>query len=595
MRSFATALRDLMIVLACASVVAVSAWALRSEPSRSESSPETAAGGAAGCYRCHLPEEAPPGVHAPVPCQGCHLGDVDGLNVLSAHRGLEREPGALDTAERTCGACHVEELRRVRLSMMATARGLVAVDRWVLGERPSPDGDQEMSAVLAQTEPSPAQDHVRRLCAGCHLGTRRDNRDDAIAGRASGCSACHSRAAAGAAHPPVGGPVAGDACLGCHSRSSRISLSYRGRYEATGDMAGECERVEQLPDGRRLCAAPADLHHEAGLECVDCHLHSELMGDGEAHAHQEDAVELRCESCHGGDSSLETTWGQVDDEISHRLVRLYGDGARPPGERVRTGADGTPVYNLRPKAAGWELRRKSGDSPPLEVQQMRREDHDIGGHSRLACVACHARWAPTCPTCHTDFAPEDEQWDFGHARAMPGRFRERSEGVGRRMPALGVREDGTIWPAIPGMVGTLDLRAAGGTRVSTRLYSLLDPHTTGRSARSCEDCHRSPWALGLGAGRFEAMGDTLRFIPGDETDDGDGFAPGAWTVVGARVPGRGTRRGARSLDAGELERAMRVGACLGCHAGADAIFRDFPAARARLGRGEALSCGLSSR
>jgi len=582
--------RRLWVALLAVAVVTSAAFVASRLRPMGESRASEASG---GCYACHGVDEAPSGVHAQMPCESCHLGDPSGTNVLSAHRGLEREPGALDTAEQTCGSCHVEELEHVRSSMMATGRGLIAVNRWALGERPTPNGDETFAELLAEDTPTPAQDHTRRLCAGCHLGTRRDNRDDAIVGRGSGCAACHSQPRVGETHSGLGGPVASEACFGCHSRSTRISLSYQGLLEASGDLAHDCVPVRQLEDGRNLCAAPADRHFEAGLDCVDCHLHTELMGDGVSRPHQEQAVELRCASCHGGDATLETTWSAVSDPITDRLLRLY-DEPRPASERVRTGVRGTPIYNLRPTAEGqWVLRRKSGASRPIVVQQMRSANHDLPGHEQLACVACHAAWAPRCPTCHTDYVADEAQWDFGRGRVAPGRFREVSDGVGAGPPALGVRNDGLIMPAIPGMVGTLDLRAAGGERVSLRLYSLVDPHTTGARARSCDDCHRQPWALGLGSGRFEADGDTQRFIADPPPESGLTIAPSAWTEVGADRPGVGTRVGARSLNADELERAMRVGACLACHSGEQPLYRDFAAARRRLERGDVPACALN--
>jgi len=545
-----------------------------------------------GCYACHGSDEGPTGAHARVPCQSCHLGDTTGTNVLSAHVGLEREPGALDTADRACAPCHVTEFDHVRGSLMATGRGLIAVDRWALGETPSPDGDETFTQVLAGDHPTPAQGHLRRLCTGCHLGTRRDNRDDAIVGEASGCSACHAAPQPAGEHVRLSAVVDSQRCFGCHSRSARISLSYQGLVEVAGPAAQACATPRLLEDGRTLCTAPADVHFEAGLGCTDCHLHTELMGDGQTYPHEQQAVEVRCASCHGGDATRETTWAQVDDDISQRILSARSE-TRPAQERVRTGVRGTPLWNLRPSSdGGWELRRKSSVLPPIRVQQMRAESHALPGHERLECVACHARSAPRCPTCHTTFEPGEEQWDFGTGRAMPGLFREQSDGVGSGVPALGVRNDDRILPAIPGMVAQLELGAAGGETRSLRLYSLLDPHTTGTRARSCDDCHRQSWSLGLGEGVLEAERDTLRYIPARASAEDPNMDAHAWTRVDAEVPGSSTRTGARSLNRDELARALRVGACLRCHSATDAIYRDFAAARARRQAGEAPRCQL---
>jgi hypothetical protein len=194
---------------------------------------------AAGCASCHDPSEGPGGLHGPMPCHLCHAGDPQAPTMGAAHIGLELEPGALDRVGQTCGqaACHAREAERTLGSPMATARGLVSVDRWLFGELPLPAGHQTIAEVLATEAPSPGEDHIRRLCAGCHLQTRRDNRDHAVTG-ASGCGACHSRSkAAGAPHAPIDAVPPDSRCFGCHSRSARISLSYQGLVEVAGPAA----------------------------------------------------------------------------------------------------------------------------------------------------------------------------------------------------------------------------------------------------------------------------------------------------------------------------------------------------------------------
>ena len=41
-----------------------------------------------------------------------------------------------------------------------------------------------------------------------------------------------------------------------------------------------------------------DIHHKAGMQCVDCHDSYELMGDGKLYMHEEDQVMISCEDCH---------------------------------------------------------------------------------------------------------------------------------------------------------------------------------------------------------------------------------------------------------------------------------------------------------
>ncbi len=481
-----------------------------------------------GCGSCHE-SVVLSGSHASfaAQCQLCHLGDVKASEEEAAHVGMEIESGALETAGQTCGKCHPEELARVASSLMATGRGIVAVDRWAFGELETPDGAETLQEVLATEDPTPAQHHLRKLCSGCHLGTRRDNRDDVVDLAGSGCSACHlASGLQGEDHPDVRLEVPDDRCFGCHSRSGRISLSYAGLAEVS-----ECDDPTVLADGREVCARPADVHATAGLACIDCHLHTETMGDGAEHQHKEQAVEVRCESCHGPDAP-EKTWLQATDRISTALSRMRGAGHKAD-ETVRTGSRGTPLVNLRKTENGWRLTSKLGARSWLVPQTPTDADHTLVGHERLACATCHAVWAPRCPSCHTRLE-EGEQWDFAAAAETAGRWVEEGDPLETAPPALAVAGD-QIRPAIPGMIGSLETPEG---RHELNYFATLDPHTTG-GARTCDSCHgdTSAWELGIG-----------------------------------------TRTDSRSLTAEERSRVGRVSQCRACHeSAADAVYADFSA------------------
>ncbi len=561
--------------------------------------PDRAGGKVERCVTCHVrPEEDPGGAHAraAVGCSSCHLGNELAFDKARAHDGMEPEPGALRTVSRTCGraGCHVREAQRVSTSLMARAAGIVSVNRWVFGEIPEPRGTSSMVETLAKADPSPAERHLGKLCAGCHLHTLRGSRDDAIHGNGSGCSSCHvARRLPGAVprpHPAVDARVTDDRCLGCHSRSGRIALTYEGLYEVEKAQAGSCgDAATTLHDGRPACRAEADVHRVAGLSCIDCHLHTDLMGDGREWEHEEDQVEITCEACHGPvrseSAGTETTWGDVKDPISRDLLRQRGE-IRPPDERVRLGRRGTPLWNLRPSGGGWVTLRK-GQGVALATKQTPIDpNHVLRGHDRLTCSSCHAAWAPTCSTCHTRFESAGKQWDFARSAETTGRWVESSDGYDARPPALAVRVDGRVAPAMPGMVMDLDATAAGGPRASRRLYSSFDPHSTGRKARTCESCHLSSWALGLGTGILSLSGVQPTFTAATPVSDEPRIAADAWTHLDAEHPGIGTRVGLRSLDTKELRRALDVGACVSCHkVAADPVWKDFAASRARLARG----------
>jgi len=491
---------------------------------------------------------------------------------------MEREAGALRVVDATCGrtGCHEREAARVTTSLMATGRGLIAVDRWAFGEIDTPDGTETLAALLAQPAPSPAQSHLRKLCAGCHLGTPRDDRDDAVFG-GSGCGACHVDPAPAAAgrHPAVEARVPDTRCLGCHSRSARISLSYQGLAETLPPPRAACDDPETLHDGRPACRTTADAHQAAGMACVDCHLHTDLMGDGTRHLHQADQVEITCEACHDPPGTgAEVAWSEIDDPITAVLLRTKAKQRAPKGV-ARVGRRGTPLWNLVRDEGGLTLHAKDGSATWAVPATPEDADHRLPGHARLTCTACHAAWAPMCPDCHTRFDPAGEQWEFGEARVTAGAWIETSEHFSAGPPALAVRSDDRIAPAIPGMI--LDLEPSpDAERIHRRLFATLDPHTTLRQSRPCRSCHGGSVALGLGEGRVAFSPEGPRFVPADPDPGRPGRARDGWVGMFPEVPGEGTRTGLRSLDAAEQRRVLRVAVCLDCHPDAsDPVHRDF--------------------
>jgi hypothetical protein len=347
--------------------------------------PDRAGGRTERCVTCHVkPDEDPGGAHAraALGCASCHLGNPLAFEKERAHEGLEREPGALSTVAMTCGRedCHARESARVATSPMTRASGIVSVDRFAFGEIALPDSRQTVADVLGAARATPAEFHLRKLCAGCHLGTRRVNRDDAIHGNGSGCAACHVARRENdlpRAHPPIDARVSSDRCFGCHSRSGRISLTYEGLAEIEPAQAAgaeaTCAAPVALPDGRPVCRAAPDVHQAAGMACIDCHLHTELMGDGTARVHQEEQTEITCEACHGPvREGGEVPWREVKDEIS-KEIREREEREEDSLRRVKRGEGSAPDAAARlgrTEAPNNPLSKKSSTSSPDATGQL---------------------------------------------------------------------------------------------------------------------------------------------------------------------------------------------------------------------------------
>ncbi|QDU68417.1 hypothetical protein [Engelhardtia mirabilis] len=199
--------------------------------------------------------------------------------------------------------------------------------------------------------------------------------------------------------------------------------------------------AEEDYDGDGRDDTPPDVHHEAGMGCIDCHgsndLHGGKVGDGrsELRSRQEQAVAIACESCHGTATAYAPTVagtsyaGQAGQHATDtegnvlRHVRREGDGhlylySRLTGVKhfvpqtldtivdngvvnpLSTVPGSEPVYSA---SASYAMGRIDGlASTGIGPQQ---EDWVATGFShtdRLDCATCHASWTNTCMGCHLE-------------------------------------------------------------------------------------------------------------------------------------------------------------------------------------------------
>lgn len=542
-----------------------------------------------GCLGCHAEVRGLGPSHDPraVGCSPCHLGNPFRADAAGAHDGLLLVPGNLDGVDRSCGRCHAEIGVRVKGSLMARANGIVAVNRFVFGEQATPDGHIPITAIGH----SPADTHLRQLCSSCHLGKPKDEPGTTSElSRGGGCVACHlsddpprSPAAADPrafVHPGISLRVSDASCFGCHSRSARISLSYAGWRETFDASSAPPEERRQLLDGRAAVRETPDVHHEKGLACIDCHTAGETMGDGQDHAHEEQATRVRCVTCHRTAPARSVPLASLDARAA-TAVRLRDE---PLPEYLVEDRSGEVLTNARPLPDGSvELIGKLSGTRHL----ARRPAGACSGmgHERLSCQSCHAGWSHRCVSCHT----QNDRGTWIEYDAEPQ----------VAPPTLGVMmRDGAerIEPFAPGMVLTLNTAAGPSPLPKTapelygpatrfvRAYALAVPHTITRRGRSCRSCHLDSIALGWGEGTLRAEASGWRFEPRWPASPFDGLPLDAWIGFLSDGPGKTTRLGQRSLDRAEQQRVLDVGACFGCHAPDEnsSLYRDWKQSRARL-------------
>jgi hypothetical protein len=370
--------------------------------------------------------------------------------------------------------------------------------------------------------------------------------------RRGGCLACHLQQDQGGGHPLLSARVDDQHCFGCHARSGRISLSYAGLAEVDAGSGRNRSNLGYLDDGRLVEHKPADVHHQAGMACIDCHTATGLMGDrGAPVRHQESAVDIACVDCHDSHRPRVrlTDWQAKHPGLKPRIPFPTG----PEQEFLVTARHGTPLWHIEVRPEGLFLHRKI-QGGTIRIPQYQASSHSgPAGHARLSCFACHAQWAPQCYGCHTSYDDQARQWDQLAGKETAGRWTEQRWGVRNDPPPLGVSADGHISPAIPGMISTIEYPAWKGARFH-RLFALIDPHTSGRS-RSCDSCHDSSLALGLGQGTLTRGEHGWVFHPA-QPPLGDGLPADAWTSLDGTASGGTTRIGNRPLDPGEIRRIL---------------------------------------
>ena len=477
-------------------------------------------------------------------CVRCHSGVESAQELEQAHTGLIAFPGNLENARQTCGGCHPAQVSGVFGSVMHTGSGIVSNTRDILdGSDRIPGTDSFQS--LGQ---GPADSLLRKLCASCHLGQPRlDHRIDPVRDRGGGCLACHLNEFPSDAHPALTARVGDARCFGCHSRSGRISLSYAGLAEtlpvpaAPGTAPGEND-LAQLADGRLVEHRAPDVHHLAGLACIDCHTGPGLMGLTDSIG--PDEVDIACDDCHDNRHPriMRAEWPA---DYGHMLSRI--PFATSADQQFLVTGTGVPLWHIEARGGELYLHPKMGGDPiriPVTGIDHHRQTAD---HQSLTCDACHSAWAPQCHGCHLSFDPAGRQWDHVERSVTPGAWHEQRWDIRNGPPPLGHRADGRIGVFVPGMIMSIE-HPAPSTPGFVRRFAPLSPHTTGQS-RTCESCHLSSIAVGLGDGRLlrDTQG-TLQFQATRPTL-GDGLPADAWTSLeesGERAPNAGAQPFTRS-------------------------------------------------
>ncbi len=559
-----------------------------------------------GCIVCHNNFEGFSASHNPesLGCASCHLGNPFTLNKNAAHRDMLLIPGNLSDAALTCSStqCHPKEHTHISNSLMSSLSGLIAVDKFVFDENDSLD-------ILFHVQElgfSPADKHMRDLCASCHLGNDKlEVGPNHQKSRGGGCLACHlnyddkslsalktyqldslSPKLETFAHASLSIQLSNDQCFGCHSRSGRISTNYEGWHETrikADDMPND-SLYRLLDDQRVFEKKPADVHHTAGLLCIDCHTYSEVMGNGKKYFHKEEAVKVSCEDCHSTTYENSTNYQELPSEskVVFNLRKPFTTDALI----AKTKQGNYPLLNVQilAKDSAILIGKKDG-----KAHQLKSPSPSCAleyGHSDLSCSSCHTEWAPQCVGCHNAYDENAKGFDLLDRKKITGEWKEFVGVYLSDYPALGIRENDTmrrVETAVPGMIMTIDTASFYQNPSHNRFLRLYAPsaaHTTSSKGRSCESCHLSSLSLGYGRGKMEYIieGNSGRwdFTPRFANRKEDGLPEDAWVgfLNDSQEKINSTRSDFRPFTLEEQKRMLLFGSCLSCHVEESSIIKE---------------------
>ncbi|PHS53744.1 MAG: hypothetical protein COB01_03185 [Lutibacter sp.] len=478
---------------------------------------------------------------------------------------------------------------------MTTNSGLIAVDKYIFGEADSPDYQYHIKDI----QNSPADKHIRDLCANCHLGAEKKEYGEITQlSRGGGCNACHLNYSEEAKtdlvtylssekkelpkfHPSTDIFVKNVHCFGCHSRSSRISTNYEGWQETSLNENDVINKVgyKVFEDKRVYKYIEEDVHHTKGLLCIDCHSSHEVMGNGKKYAHEEQAVSLQCSDCHFKEEPRTIPYDSLD--IESLLVFLHRDYTHADKSILVVEKDKHPLVNTFVDSVGnaFLIGKKDGNLHELKPQsEICSRDN---AHKNVSCATCHSSWTSRCIGCHNEFDKDEPRaFDLLDKKYGKGQWKEYVAEFSSSLPAMGVRENNEgkyIEPAIPGMILTIDKGSYTGKEIGEdvsfhRLYAPNSPHTTTKSVRDCKSCHSNSASLGYGTGDlvYEITNGIGKWTFNSEyaLNPNDDLPEDAWIpFLKATEKGivNSTRLDFRPFLVKEQQELLLIGACLQCH------------------------------
>ncbi len=460
-----------------------------------------------------------------------------------------------------------------------------------------PPGAEEITQIIASGDQAAVEQlayehYLAKNCNTCHqAGYPRNNSPGLY--RSSGCTSCHmvydklgtyagsdpTIPKSSPVHPirhEITAAIPSEQCATCHFQGARIGLAFRGIREGGFKEDQTPPNAVAIQDtlyghspgyyfsdedsSNDIDETPPDLHYAAGMHCSDCHVGSDVHGDGRIYSSSKLQVDLRCEDCHG----------TVRDPIRPDDDGVFRTASGRALSQLSVGSDGGVVLTGRVDGAAHPVAQVAdllGEGGGASAAMHAAMAPDAAGWSHtdaLTCDTCHTSWAQQCVGCHVTYDLRLEQVDYQTGTTSPGLTQGGRSMFSISDVLLGTGQDGRVQGVMASqqvqmtvvgssLYGSVDGEilqgetvddGAGGTRVlgefrhrngleANNGFAPIFSHTTTREPRGCDVCHRRDdsdeelarvrGVYGFGTGEFmlDAPGgqpvDGLQFLADDGT------------------------------------------------------------------------------
>jgi len=443
-------------------------------------------------------------------------------------------------------------------------------------EQLRPPTGEEIDRVVASGDAKALEElayahYLSKNCNTCHqAGYPRNNSPGLY--RSTGCTSCHvvydklGVYKGGDPTLPKGTPVhpakhritkaiPTEQCATCHFQGGRIGLIFRGIREGGFGAALTPPNAVAIPetlyghapgyyftdedDTNDIDETPPDLHYAAGMHCADCHVGTDVHGDGRLYSTSKQQIDLACEDCHG----------TVREAISPDAAGVFRTAKGRALPQLSQGEDGTVVLTGIVDGARHEVTQVArklapGGGASAAMRRAMAPDGEGWSHTdSLTCDTCHTSYTQVCVGCHVTFDLRLSQVDYQTGLRSRGLTRGSRSGYTLSDLLLGTAPDGrvqTVHASQQLQLSIVDAEGAvrQGERVGEKIVGEFRPgptgaanngfipffqHATTRKPRPCDACHRTAdtpeeWArvrgvYGYGTGEF------LLDAPGGEQVD----------------------------------------------------------------------------